>query len=67
MLKYNFLPPPEKAGCFLSTLLIWTSSMVFDIKLLYLGNCMLGLFLSNTAPTSYSLAEVEIGVSRNSN
>lgn len=53
-----------KAGCVFSTVLMLVSSMLLSIKLLFMGTCLLGLFLSNTAPTSYSLAEIELGVTR---
>ena len=40
------------------------SSFLNTIGLLYLATCLLGLFLSNTTPTSYSLAEFYIGMTR---
>lgn len=57
----------SKAGCILSTLLMIFSSMISQVKLLYLATCLLGLFLSNTTPSCYSLAEIHIGVTRNLN
>ena len=40
------------------------SSFMSSIKLLYLATSLLGLFLSNTTPTSYTLAELNIGMTR---
>lgn len=32
--------------------------------LIYFSTCLFGLFLSNTTPSSYSLAEIYIGMTR---
>ncbi|RNA39544.1 Major facilitator superfamily domain-containing 4 [Brachionus plicatilis] len=49
-------------GCFLACLIMILSSAFASLSLLYTGTCLLGLFLSNTTPTSYSLAEIHIGM-----
>lgn len=53
-----------KMGCFISTGLICFSGLFRSIGLLYVGTCLLGLFLSNTTPTVYSLVEIFIGSNR---
>ncbi len=52
-------------GCFVSACLMLMSELFDVIGLLYFATCLLGLFLSNTTPTIYSLTEIYIGSTRN--
>jgi hypothetical protein len=46
----------------ISAILLLFSSFWSLISLLYVATCLLGLSLSNTTPTIYSLAEIHIGM-----
>lgn len=48
-------------GCFISTGVMLFCSFFDAINSLYIATCLLGLFLSNTTPTVYSLTEIYIG------
>ncbi|CAF0884729.1 unnamed protein product [Brachionus calyciflorus] len=49
-------------GCIVASFIMFISSLFNSISLLYVSTSLLGLFLSNTTPTSYSLAEIHIGM-----